>query len=194
MGEFVVQTKMLALACLGCIGLSAAPAQAESGWVLGPAFKPGWKPAFTLAVTGSYLDPDLKHVDGDSVYGLQLSLNCPWFQPPSGVIRQQFNVNRFENNGITLTTYEINPRYYISLNRNWMVGFGPGFGYAEADVDVGKDANLWTLQLGADLEYRRDAFYFGAGVRYQNTENETIGLNDNDADNWLTSLKIGFNF
>jgi hypothetical protein len=117
-----------------------------------------------------------------------------WFSPPSGIIRQQFNLNRFDDHGLELTTFEINPRYYIG-DGNLRFGFGPGFGYMWADPPLGGNEGLWTLQLGADIEYRTGALFLGLGTRYQFTENERVGFSrDSGMDNWLTTVKVGMNF
>lgn len=185
------------LVCLGLLAtLTAASAYAdeESGWVIGPAFEEGWEPEFTLALAANYIDPDIPGLDGDSSLGLQVSLNCPWFQPPSGVIRQQFNLNQFDKGGIELTTFEINPRYYVEVTPSFRAGLGPGFGYMWTDANVGESEGMWTLQLGGDLEYRQGALFLGAGARYMWTQDKKIGLNNDGADNWLVQVKAGINF
>ncbi|MGD8590659.1 MAG: hypothetical protein PVG22_17700 [Chromatiales bacterium] len=186
--------KLVALSLLASLFATPVLAEDESGWVLGPAFKEGWEADFTLALTANYIDPDISNVDGDGGVGMQVSLNCPWFQPPSGVIRQQFNLNQFDNDGIEFTTFEINPRYFVEMSPSVMLGVGPGFGYMWTDADVGKSDDMWTLQLGGDIEYRQGAFYLGAGARYMWTQDKDIGLTSDGADNWLAQLKMGVNF
>jgi hypothetical protein len=62
------------------------------------------------------------------------------------------------------------------------------------DADVGKSDDMWTLQLGGDIEYRQGAFYLCAGARYMWTQDKDIGLTSDGADNWLAQLKMGVNF
>jgi hypothetical protein len=62
------------------------------------------------------------------------------------------------------------------------------------DVDVGKAENMWTLQLGGDLEYRQGALFLGAGARYMWTQDKYVGLSKEGADNWLVQVKAGINF
>ena len=186
--------KLVSLGLLASLVAAPVFAEEESGWVFGPAFKEGWNADFTLALAANYIDPDISGVDGDSSLGLQVSLNCPWFQPPSGLIRQQFNLNQFDKEGIKLTTFEINPRYFVEMSPSVMLGVGPGFGYMWTDADVGEAENMWTLQLGGDLEYRQGALFLGAGARYMFTQDKNIGLNNDGADNWLVQLKAGVNF
>ena len=163
-------------------------------WVMGPAFKEGWIGDYTAAVTAGYMALDNDSASDDSSLGLQFALNCPWFRPPEGMIRQQFNLNRFDHDGLELTSLEMNPRYFWDLPSNFTLGVGPGVGYVWTDPDEGKSPNLWSLQAGVDLDYRQGVFYFGVGTRYQWTENKRVGLNDNGVDNWLTSVKVGVNF
>jgi hypothetical protein len=163
-------------------------------WIMGPAFKPDWKPHFTIAATGGYLDPDITGVSGDTSMGVQLSLNCPWFTPPSGAIRQQFNYNTFDNDGQQLKSLEMNPRYFMAASPSILIGFGPGLGYVWTESDLGKNENVWAFQLGADIEFRHEHLYLAIGTRYQFTQNKALGLANEGADNLLTQAKIGINF
>jgi len=181
----------------GCVLLGAmclSTAQADE-WKMLPFKDPSWSPDFILAVTAGELDPDVDGVDSGTAVGAQLSLNCPWFEPPKGAIRQQFNYNSFDENGLEITTLEINPRYYMGEG-DLTFGVGPGLGYLWAESDAaGVDTGMWALQLGADVEYRMGALYLGAGTRYQLTQDEELGATGQEGvDNWLTSVKLGINF
>jgi len=189
-----MKKQLLPLGLLVAMASATVFAEQGKGWTLGPAFEDGWDPEFTVAATANHMDTDITGVDSDTSAGLQISLNCPWFQPPSGLIRQQFNINKFDKDGIELTTFELNPRYYVNMSPALMVGFGPGFGYMWADADAGEDNNMWTLQLGGDVEYRQGALFLGAGARYQFTQDEELGIDNKGADNWLVQLKVGVNF
>ena len=193
----MLQRKTL-FALLLCALSSAASAENvvnDSGeWTLGPAFKPEWKPHFTIAATAGYLAPDIDGVSGSSSPGIQLSLNCPWFTPPSGAIRQQFNYNTFDNDGQQLKSLEMNPRYFMSASPSILIGFGPGLGYVWTESDLGKDKNVWALQLGADIEYRHKRLFLAFGSRYQWTQDKELGLANSGANNLLTQGKIGINF
>lgn len=189
--------KTRALATAGAVLIlsqAGAGFAGESGWVLGPAFKPGWDPAFTLAATAGYLDPDVHGASGDAAYGLQFSLNCPWFQPPAGVIRQQFNFNYFDEGDLEMKTLEMNPRYFMALSHGLTIGVGPSIGYVWADADAGKSPGMWAGGLGADLDYRVGSLFFGIGTRYQWTQNKTVGFDKGGADNLLITVKVGVNF
>lgn len=188
------QRKLLAALILGMATIPASAAEGTGEWVMGPAFKPGWDPHFTIAATAGYLDPDIQGVDGGSAYGLQLSLNCPWFSPPTGAIRQQFNYNTFDNDGQEITSLEMNPRYFVSASPSILIGAGPGIGYVWTKSDLGKDKNVWALQLGADIEYRHEQLFLALGTRYMWTQNKELGIDNKGANNLLTQVKVGFNF
>ena len=178
--------------CMLATGLGLSSVQAAE-WQTLPYKDPSWSPEFTLALTVGSMDPDVPGVDSDTATGMQLSLNCPWFAPPKGKIRQQFNYNRYDDQGLELTTLEMNPRYYMGEG-DLTFGVGPGIGYVWAEAP-GVDESVWAFQLGADVEYRRGALYLGAGTRYQLTQEENLGgAVEEDVDNWLTTVKLGVNF
>jgi len=181
--------KLKALTFLAILAISGNAL--ADGWTLGPAFKPGWKPEFTMAaVVGSM---DVKNGGSSDYKGAELSLNCPWFQPPTGVIRQQFNIGNYEHGGMSVTSFEVNPNYFISVAPGWTVGAGPGFGFVRAyQGDHG--AVMASLQASANVNYRNGPFFFGAGARYQDTRNKELVPGTNGADNWLLSAKVGINF
>lgn len=172
-------------------------AETSDEWKLLPVFNDSqWKPDFALSATAGYMDIDGSVGSGGETYGMQLAFNCPVFTPPGeGVVLQQFDVNHYDNGNLELTTFEINPRYFVPVAEGLKIGVGPGIGYMWTDYNGGKDPNMWTAQLGVDVEYRKGSLYAGFGTRYQWTENETIGPNQNEGvDNLLTSIKVGINF
>ena len=181
--------KLTAIAFLSTLAFSGT-ALAE-GWTMGPAFKDGWKPEFTLAaVVGSM---DVKNIGTSEYHGAELSLNCPWFQPPTGMIRQQFNIGTYENGNASLTSFELNPHYYVSVAPGWSIGAGPGIGYVHGYVGD-KEADMSSIQVSASVNYRRGHFFAGAGARYQDSLNKEIVPGVKGMDNWLLSAKVGINF
>lgn len=185
-----MKIKLSTLSLLSAVALSGS-ALAE-GWVMGPAFKDGWNPEFTLAAVGGSMDVD--HAGSDLYTGLELSLNCPWFQPPTGAIRQQFNIGTYDNNGIEITSFEMNPNYFMTLAPNLTLGVGPGVGYVRASDMNGPTEGLWSVQASANLNYRNGPLFLGAGARYQDTRDKTLSPGVSGADNWLVSAKVGINF
>lgn len=185
-----MKTKLASIALLSAFALSGS-AMAE-GWVLGPVFKDGWKADFTLAAVGGAMDAD--HAGSDLYKGLEFSLNCPWFQPPKGVIRQQFNIGKYESDGLKITSFEINPNYFMELAPHWTLGVGPGFGYARASYKGGSTEGLWSIQASVNLNYRNGPLFLGVGARYQNTRDKHLAPGIDGADNSMINAKIGFNF
>ena len=90
--------------------LSATVSMAAEGWRALPFRDAEWSPDFTLALSYGSMDPDTSLGSSDPALGLQFSLNCPWFTPPQGMIRQQFNYNRFDEGQLEISTLEMNPR------------------------------------------------------------------------------------
>ncbi|MFN2309920.1 MAG: hypothetical protein ABR553_09345 [Gammaproteobacteria bacterium] len=174
---------------LSVIALSG-PAMAED-WVYMPAFKPGWEPDFTLAAVGGALDVD--HAGSGFYSGVELSLNCPWFQPPTGQVRQQFNIGTYDDD-MEITSFELNPNYFMTLSPGVTFGVGPGVGYARASYRNGPTEGLWSVQASANLNYRSGSLFLGAGARYQDTRDKTLAPGVRGADNWLLSAKVGINF
>jgi hypothetical protein len=125
--------------------------------------------------------------------GAEFSLNCPWFQPPTGAIRQQFNIGNYKHDGMSLTSFEMNPNYFISIGNGWSVGAGPGIGFVRGYLGD-REAAMSSIQASANLNYRNGHFFFGAGARYQDTRNKELAIDKSGADNWLLSAKVGINF
>ena len=116
------------------------------------------------------------------------------FSPPSGTIRQQFWLGRYEDNGVELQGLEINPRYFVDLGSGLSVGAGPGFGYLQGDSDFAESVDMFTLQAGADLHYRYGRLFLGIGARYLWSTDKTLGPGQEGADNAVVVGKIGINF
>lgn len=165
---------------------------AQAGeWKTMPLFDDDWSPEFTLAYGGGILNGD--DVDGDFAHSAQFSLNCPWFTPPTGAIRQQFNYNVSNDGNTDIQSLEMNPRYYFGTD-DLRFGIGPGVGHVWAENGA-NTRNAWSVQAGADLEYRSGKFFTGAAVRYQLAQKGgTANTGVNDLDNLLTTVRVGVNF
>ncbi|MEI7841502.1 MAG: hypothetical protein WCI39_00600 [Gallionellaceae bacterium] len=160
------------------------------GWKTLPFLDAGWKPNFTLAATVGSMD--IKDVGAATSQGLELSLDCPWFQPPQGALRQQFNYSTYKKDNISLNIWEMNPHYYITVAEGWTVGFGPGVGYVQGTVGS-YEAKLPSIQFSADVNYRKGHYFAGVGARVQNARNDQIGTLTG-LDNSLLNVKLGYNF
>jgi len=184
-----MKRKFSALALLSTLAISGSAL--ADGWTMFPVMNDGWKPEFTLAaVVGSM---DVKNIGTSEYQGAELSLNCPWFQPPTGAIRQQFNIGTYEKGNASLTSFEMNPHYYISVAPGLTIGAGPGIGYVHGYIGD-KEADMSSFQVAADVNYRKGHFFAAASARYQDTLNKEIAPGVNGMDNWLISAKVGLNF
>ncbi len=169
----------------------ATPVLADGALKAMPVLDPGYKADITLSALVGYMDPE--HVGSDTFVGGELAFNCLLLQPSSGNIRTKLSIGRFSNDGLRLTSYELNPRWMFNLDKNLSVGFGPGIGYVDAKAG-GNSKGLWAGQVGADLDYRMGAINLGLAARWQGTANRTIAPGFKGADNTLIEAKIGYNF
>ncbi|KPV40357.1 hypothetical protein AN478_08920 [Thiohalorhabdus denitrificans] len=168
-------------------------AQAD-GWSFLPATQAGYQADAALAVLGGLQDPDVGNVDSDTAYGVEFSLSCPTLTPPRGEIRQQISLTRFDNDGLELTSFELNPHYLVDLGSNLSFGVGPGLGYVAADAEGGDSDGVFALQAGASLHYHRGPLFLGAEARYQWTQEADLGAAETDVDNSRFLAKAGVRF
>lgn len=173
-----------------CLSLAAASAAADN-WKVLPATDAGFKPDFTLSAAVGSMNPE--HLDSDTYLGAELAFNCLLLQPSTGSIRTRISLGRFDDQGTELTSFEINPRWTVKLDKNLSVGVGPGIGYVNADVG-GRSTHLLAVQVGADLDYRIGALNLGLGARWQDTRDRQVAPGRSGADNFLVQAKVGVNF
>ncbi|QEP44601.1 hypothetical protein D5085_16545 [Ectothiorhodospiraceae bacterium BW-2] len=183
-------TPSTSLLLLSALTLGATTSATASGWTFAPFLDEGWQAEPTLAITAG---PISFEDESESSYGIQLSLNCPWFAPPELRLRQQINYRVSDlGNSSDYSSLEINPRFFFDFAMEGLTwGIGPGFGYAWLDDGQNREGG-WSLQAGAEVEYRSGALFAGAGVRYQATE-DLENSNDN-INNTTAQLKLGVNF
>ena len=127
--------------------------------------------------------------------GLELSLNCPLLKAPEGIIRQQISFASYDENGLEIDSFELNPHYQLDIAPDLAFGFGPGFGYVSAR-GVGIDDSAFTLQAGASLNYTIGQIVIGAEARYQFMVSDIEANNGSevDVDNSRLMLKLGYRF
>lgn len=184
--------KQVCTSLIGLVVATAAQGVAAEGWKFPGFSSDDYQAQPSLALVGGAMDPDFGQVDSGALYGVELSLNCPLLQPPTNRIRQQLSLTRFDEDGVKITSLEINPHYVVAMGENLEIGFGPGFGVL--DVEAGpEDEMLLGAQVGASVHYRRGALFFGGEARYQVTTEEGFGGRDRGADNTRVLLKVGVN-
>ncbi|MEW8351110.1 MAG: hypothetical protein AB2687_22620, partial [Candidatus Thiodiazotropha taylori] len=114
--------------------ISAAPTlSAGQDWGFLPVKSDGFDPDLTLSVTGGIMDPQTHGLDTDLVFGLEVSFDCLLVEPPNATIRQQFSYSHYDDSGLEITSFEMNPHYLYRVDNRFSIGFGPGIGYIDAD-------------------------------------------------------------
>ncbi len=173
-----------------------ALAEEEKGWTVLPYQNSDFDPHFTVALATGIMKPIVHGPSSGAVNGLVLSLNCPWFQPPTGTIRQVFNYNIYDEDNVEIKMFEMNPRYFIPISPSFQIGFGPGVGYVTIEPEVGATDHVLSFQIGADLDYRNKNLFAGLSLRYMGTQDAKFGdsTNERDVDNLAVQMRVGYNF
>jgi hypothetical protein len=176
---------------LGFGFVAASTVAFADGWNFLPVMDSGFKPNVTVSAVGGAMNGS---ATGAGAYtGIEAAFNCLAMQPPSGVIRTKASYGQFNQNGLKLTTFEINPRWTTEIAKDVTVGVGPGVGFVQADTGT-QTNNMAALQVGADLDYRIGAMNLGLGARWQGTSNNDLGNGTSGANNTLIQAKVGMNF
>lgn len=181
------------LALVPALLLAAGSAQAAGEWnfLAGKDKDFTAQPALSLMV-GS-LDPDISGASSDTFSGIELSLNCPLLQPPTNKIRQQISYGRYDDQGLRISSFELNPHYVFEVNPGLGIGVGPGLGYVKAEAGS-ESEGMFALQLGASLHYTAmGPLFLGAEARYQATQGDDFA-GQKGADNFRIALKAGYSF
>ena len=183
-------------AILTCTLLSSSLLAASDKFVAFPIFTDDtWKPNFEVAAVAGHVDFLPKGIDSGTMYGMELSFDCPVFTlPGDNLLRQQLNLNQYDKNGLRVTTIEMNPYYFVDITEDLVFGFGPGIGGVHADLDGGKDQWMLAAQVGAGVKYYIDGFIIGADLRRQWTASKDFGNGNQDLDNMRFLLKAGYRF
>lgn len=157
-----------------------------------------FKANIEVAAVAGFMDFERRGVDDRTVYGVELSFDCPVFTlPGNNPLRQQLSVNHSDKGGFEVTSIEMNPYYFIDMADDLIFGFGPGIGAVHGEPDGGKDQWLFAVQAGAGLKYYMDDFLIGADLRYQWTAEKNFsnaGGQKEDLDNMRLLLKAGYRF
>lgn len=144
-----------------------------------------YSPNFAIALKGGIWTADVSGVDAAPAYGAELSVDDPVIDPVIGKVRHMLSFNHADHDGLELNTVEWNAHWVFQTHRDFWIGAGPGLGYAWADgrdVDDGVAA-----QFGMSATYVHGHALIGLESRYQ----WTVGQS---ADNWLTMVKLGYQF
>ncbi len=190
--------KEILMIAAGTLIFSMSASAEDQGW----NWFAGSDENFVMEPAVSFIAGSMSPKNGDSgnITGLELSFNCPLLQPPTNSIRQQISMTKFDENGLEVTSIEINPHYVAEISPGLFIGGGPGFGYVSADTST-KDTDMFAFQLGTSVRYNiSELFFLGGEARYQITQNEHIGgammghgMNKG-MNNWRVALKAGISF
>lgn len=171
-----------------------------------------YKANLSVSANVGYMNIDIPADDNGSTSGIQVAVDCPLAQQCKGLckvipagtglyMRYLFNYNHYSNGDLKVSDFEVNFPFFYDLSPNLSVGLGPGIGHLLAASETGKDANLWTFQVGTTLEYHwKKKFnifqkpFVALNMRYQFTENQRVGMRNHGLDNSLVLLQLGVGF
>lgn len=180
-----MKTKLIAAAVLATLSFAAS----ADGWKFAPLLNDkSFKLEPSLAVTANSVDP--KGADRDTAYGIDFNFNCGLLQDPQNRMRTHLNIGRYNENGVTVNTFELSPRYTVPLGQGLSAGVGPSLAAYNVDAKGGYDETLVGVGVAAGINYRSGALFLGADVRYHDTEKKKGA----DFDTWTIGLKAGVNF
>ena len=183
---------VLAAAAVSFFSAGFTGTAAAEGWRFLPALEKGMKFEPTLAFTVSRVDPD--GWSSETAYGLDFNFNCGLIQDPKNRIRTHLNLTHFNENGLSMTGYELSPRYTVPLGNNLSVGVGPSLALFSLESGA-YDEMHFGVGLAAGVNYRAGSFYAGADLRFHDTGSKSAGPGrDVDFDNVTLGAKVGINF
>jgi len=183
------------LALAGAILLATGSAQAADEWNWFAGLEDGYEAEPTVSVMLGQMDPG-DNMDSGTISGIEFSLNCPLVKPPSNRIRQQVSYTSYDENGVEITSIELNPHYVVEVSPGLEIGGGPGLGYVMVDSGAG-DGSVLALQLGVSAHYTTQSpLFIGAEARYQITGEDDFGGGgaEDDVNNYRIALKVGYSF
>ena len=160
-----------------------------------PGFKKGYRPQIGISLIGGTQINNTTIDKTTSIYGVEVSLQCPLLCAGRNYIRQQLSV--IESNGAIFhsTDIEINPQYRLVVRRVWEVSAGPGLGLNLIDVKK-TPITVFTYGLGASFQYYFGKVFVGLEPRYMLTPTVTVTapegvLYNGDFGNMKLVFKLG---
>jgi opacity protein-like surface antigen len=173
-------------------------AQKSDEFVFLPIFTDdNWKANVEIAAVVGYADYSSDSAAGDdTVYGLEVSFDCPVFTlPGEHILRQQLMVEKGDEDGFKTTRIEMNPYYSIPLSEKLLFGIGPGIGGIKGETAGGSDW-AFSYHVGAGVKYYlTDDVLVGLDVRQQWTAEKEFGTGvKQDLDSLRTFVKVGYRF
>ena len=184
--------KKLLLSSITIMTLSLS-AQA-SGWEILPVLNDNHKLNPAVAIIGGSLQGDESGDKSEAFYGLEISMDCPLLKVPTGKIRQQANLTSYDNDGIKMNEFNLNPHYQISLSDSTSFGVGPSFGVAQVELED-EDDTIFTYGVGASVRTNlTNEMFIGAEARYTMTSDAEFFGEKDDFNNYKFFVKLGYQF
>ncbi len=154
-----------------------------------------WCAQFEVAAVVGSSNFDKNSLSTGANYGVELTFGCPVFTLPGNhVLRQQLSVSRYDKNNFEVTVIEMNPYYFFDLDKDLVLGVGPGIAAVHGDPENGNDKWAFAFQAGAGLKYYIDDFLVGLDLRWQWTAEKDFGAGKEDLDNMRVLVKAGYRF
>lgn len=172
------------------VAVTLASGLEANAWKILPVLGANYTPDFAVALTGGFnklTDAD----DTQSIYGVEVSLNCPLLSPPTDTIRQRLSITNYDYDGLSILSVSLNPHHMFQVADTTTIGFGPSLGVSTVDVGDEDDV-VFTYGLGASLRSDiSDRLFVGVEARYELTQESDIV---DDLDNTKVLVKLGYQF
>jgi opacity protein-like surface antigen len=169
-----------------------------------PVLKKGYRPQMGIALLGGMenfsCDKLPSEAKTSSVYGVEISLQCPLLCTKKNYIRQQLTIMSQDHVGLKTLAVELNPQYRIVAKPKYDIGVGPSIGLIFANfINVNKTVFSYGLGCGASY-YLNNNLFVGVELRYVHTADVTFNDESNgieaeaDLTNFRYFLKLGYRF
>ncbi|MEE9492938.1 MAG: outer membrane beta-barrel protein [Gammaproteobacteria bacterium] len=182
-----------AVAMLPLIFATAVAHAEDSELVFAPILKQGYAFEPTVSILLGGEGENLSDITDGFVWGVEGAFNCPLLKTPGNNIRQRVSLTSYDEKGLELISFELNPHYMIPVGEGFKVGFGPGVGFVSAELG-GDDDSVFTFQVGASATYEINQFSAGIELRHQFTQDAEFNNIENDLDNTRFLVKLGYSF
>lgn len=186
-----MQRTLITTATVAFLTLGAGTASAGE-WF--PIAERGFSAQPSLALMGGSQSFDWDEADSDTVYGVELAMNCGLYAPERGRIRQQISLTQYDDGGLETIHLELNPHYLFIDNGKLTMGAGPGVGWVQSDIEGGGDDDVFAVQAGASVGYDFRPLFIGVEARYQWTTEADFGAVEENLSNSRVMAKVGINF
>ncbi len=163
-------------------------------WEILPVLNSEHNLAPSIAILGGGVLLDNEDSKTESLYGLEVGLNCPLIKVPGGKIRQQIQITKFEDNNVEITEVTLNPHYEFYSSDAFALGMGPNFGVAKVETSNDNDT-VFTYGFGANVRANiTKELFVGAQVSYETSNDATLSNVSTNIDNIKYFAKIGYQF